>query len=58
VSVRQPPPKKSNWHWYVIGVGAGLVVAGGIAAALLVTKPWEPGEGPLPNTVPSAVVLK
>ncbi len=58
VRVVQPPPKKSNWHWYAIGVGAGLAVAGGIVAALLVTKPWEPGEGPLPTNVGTSVVLK
>ena len=54
----QPPPKPSNWHWYALGIGAGLAVAGGIVAALLVTKPWEPGEGPLPDYVGAPVVLK
>lgn len=58
VQVVQAPPKKSNWHWYALGIGAGLAVAGGVVAALLVTKPWEPGEGPLPSNVATSVILR
>ena len=58
VQVVQAPPEKSNWHWYALGIGAGLAVAGGVVAALLVTKPWEPGEGPLPGSVSTSVVFK
>lgn len=32
------PRKTSNWGWYALGIGGGLAVAGGVVAAILLTR--------------------
>jgi hypothetical protein len=57
VALTLPRKKKSNAGWWVLGVGGALVVAGGIVAAVLLTR-GDGGPAPLPDNVDVTVVLK
>ena len=37
-----PPHVGSKWGWYTLGIGGGLAVAGGVVAAILLTRKKEP----------------
>ncbi len=51
------PKKKSNAKWWVIGIGAGLAVAGGVVAAILLTRPDTP-QPVYPSAVQPPIILK
>jgi hypothetical protein len=39
VQLREPKKKKSTWGWWALGIAGGLAIAGGITAAVLLTRP-------------------
>ena len=56
VRLKAAPEGSSNAKWWIIGIGAGLAVAGGVVAAVLLTRP--DAQQVYPSTVQPPVVLK
>ena len=57
VRLKRGPGPKSNAKWWVIGIAGGLAVAGGVVAAVLLTRPDTP-QPVYPSTVQPPIVLK
>jgi len=38
VALTAPPTAKRRWGWYALGIGGGLAIAGGVVAAILLTR--------------------
>lgn len=54
VALATPPKAKSRWGWYALGVGGAVAVAGGIVAAVLLTRSQP---APPPNTTADVSVV-
>lgn len=46
VTLTEPKAGKSKWTWWALGIGGGLAVAGGVVAAILLTRGDNGGGGP------------
>ena len=57
VRLKRGPGPKSNAKWWVLGVAGGLAVAGGVVAAVLLTRPDTP-QPVYPSSVQPPIVLK
>ena len=57
VRLKRGPKPPSNAKWWVIGIAGGLAVAGGVVAAVLLTRPDTP-QPVYPSTVQPPIVLK
>ena len=58
VLLRQPEGKLSTLSWWLIGAGGAAAVAGGIIAAILLTRGAKADTGPGPGLVDLTVVLR
>jgi hypothetical protein len=56
VQLREPKKKKSTWGWWALGIAGGLAIAGGITAAVLLTR--HPTPPPTPNYADVTVTIK
>lgn len=57
VQLTLPSSTSSNWGWWTLGIGGALVVAGGIVAAVMLTRD-DGGPVTLPNTADATVIIK
>ena len=57
VRLKKGKAKSSNVKWWIIGVGAGLAVVGGVVAAVVLTRPDSPPPV-FPKDVQPPIVLK
>jgi hypothetical protein len=46
VEIEAVPKPKRKWGWYLLGVGGGLAIAGGVVAAILLTRSDPPPPMP------------
>jgi hypothetical protein len=55
VMLEEPTKPRSKWVWYALGIGGGLAIAGGIAAAILLTRD---SSQPTPNVADMILTIR